>query len=61
MDGGTSHRVLGRLLTWMAENQNRELIVATANDIDSLPPELLRKGRLHEIFFVDLPDADARQ
>ena len=61
INGGTSRRVLGRLLTWMAENQNRVLIVATANDIESLPPELLRKGRLDEIFFVDLPDAEARQ
>ncbi|MEM7407245.1 MAG: AAA family ATPase [Pseudomonadota bacterium] len=61
MDGGTSKRVLGTLLTWMAENKARVFIVATANDIESLPPELMRKGRLDEIFFVDLPDAENRQ
>ena len=60
MDGGTSKRVLGTLLTWMAENSARVFIVATANDIESLPPELLRKGRLDEIFFVDLPDTENR-
>ena len=60
MDGGTSKRVLGTLLTWMAENSARVFIVATANDIESLPPELMRKGRLDEIFFVDLPDAENR-
>ena len=60
-DGGTSRRVLGTLLTWMAENTRRVFIVATANDIESLPPELLRKGRLDEIFFVDLPDAATRK
>ncbi len=60
MDGGTARRVLGTLLTWMAENQARVFIVATANDIESLPPELLRKGRLDEIFFVDLPTPEAR-
>jgi SpoVK/Ycf46/Vps4 family AAA+-type ATPase len=60
-DGGTSQRVLGTLLTWMAENNKPVFIVATANDISRLPPELIRKGRLDEIFFVDLPDGDARQ
>lgn len=60
MDGGTSRRVLGTLLTWMAENRARVFIVATANDIEALPPELMRKGRLDEIFFVDLPDAECR-
>jgi SpoVK/Ycf46/Vps4 family AAA+-type ATPase len=55
-DGGTSKRVLGTLLTWMAENRSRVFIVATANDISALPPELIRKGRMDEIFFVDLPD-----
>jgi ATP-dependent 26S proteasome regulatory subunit len=60
-DGGTSKRVLGTLLTWMAENKKRVFIVATANDIEALPPELMRKGRLDEIFFVDLPDAESRQ
>ncbi len=60
-DGGTSGRVLGTFLTWMAENKKRVFIVATANDIESLPPELLRKGRLDEIFFVDLPNDESRQ
>ena len=59
-DGGTSQRVLGTLLTWMAENSSAVFIVATANDIEALPPELIRKGRLDEIFFVDLPDAETR-
>ena len=59
-DGGTSRRILGTLLTWMAEKDAKVFIVATANDIESLPPELVRKGRLDEIFFVDLPDKDAR-
>ncbi len=60
-DGGTSRRVLGTLLTWMAEKKQRIFIVATANDIHALPPELLRKGRMDEIFFVDLPDHTIRQ
>jgi len=55
-DGGTSKRVLGTFLTWMAEKKASVFIVATANEIDSLPPELIRKGRFDEIFFVDLPD-----
>lgn len=59
-DGGTSQRVLATLLTWMAEKQQQVFIVATANDISRLPPELMRKGRLDEIFFVDLPDFEAR-
>jgi SpoVK/Ycf46/Vps4 family AAA+-type ATPase len=59
-DGGVSRRLLGSLLTWMAENSSRVFIVATANDIEALPPELLRKGRVDEIFFVDLPDNDTR-
>ena len=60
-DGGTSKRVLGSLLTWMAENTAPVFLVATANDITSLPPELIRKGRLDEIFFVDLPDIANRK
>ncbi len=60
-DNGTSQRLLGTLLTWMAERQTRVFIVATSNDISQLPPELIRKGRLDEIFFVDLPDADVRR
>ncbi len=59
-DGGVSQRVLGTLLTWMAERTARVFIVATANDISHLPPELLRKGRFDEIFFVDLPKAAGR-
>ena len=59
-DTGTSNRMLGTLLTWMAEKSSAVFIVATSNDISRLPPELVRKGRLDEIFFVDLPKADAR-
>ena len=59
-DGGVSRRVLGYLLTWMAERTSRVFLVATANQVDQLPPELLRKGRFDEIFFVDLPDAATR-
>jgi ATP-dependent 26S proteasome regulatory subunit len=60
-DGGVSRRVLGTLLTWMNERAARVFLVATANDISQLPPELLRKGRFDEIFFVDLPNAAARE
>jgi len=60
-DGGTSRRVLGTLLTWMAENTSKVFMVATANDIERLPPELIRKGRLDEIFFVDLPSPPVRE
>jgi SpoVK/Ycf46/Vps4 family AAA+-type ATPase len=59
-DGGTSRRVLGAFLTWLAEQRARVFIVATANDITALPPELIRKGRFDEIFFVDLPSPAAR-
>jgi SpoVK/Ycf46/Vps4 family AAA+-type ATPase len=59
-DSGTSKRVLGTLLTWLAERDQPVFLVATANRIDALPPELIRKGRLDEIFFVDLPDAAVR-
>jgi hypothetical protein len=59
-DGGVSQRVLGTLLTWMAERTERLFLVVTANDIQRLPPELLRKGRFDEIFFVDLPDKAVR-
>ena len=57
---GTTQRVLGTFLTWMAEKQSRVFVVATANDISALPPELVRKGRFDEIFFVDLPEAPVR-
>ncbi|MBK6657049.1 MAG: AAA family ATPase [Proteobacteria bacterium] len=60
-DNGTSRRVLGTLLTWMAENHRPVFVVATANNIAELPPELLRKGRMDEIFFVDLPNVAARK
>ena len=60
-DDGTSKRILGSLLTWLAENRENVFIVATANNIDDLPPELIRKGRLDEIFFVDLPKPDVRK
>ena len=60
-DGGVSRRVLGTLLTWMTEHKSRVFLAATANDISILPPELLRKGRFDEIFFVDLPDAATRE
>jgi SpoVK/Ycf46/Vps4 family AAA+-type ATPase len=59
----SGNRVLGYLLTWMAERKSAAggvFIVATANQVSELPPELLRKGRFDEIFFVDLPDPDAR-
>ncbi|WPC04659.1 AAA family ATPase [Pseudomonas benzenivorans] len=59
-DGGVSQRVLGTLLTWMAERKAPVFMVATANAIDRLPPELVRKGRFDELFFVDLPDAAVR-
>jgi hypothetical protein len=59
-DGGVSRRVLGYFLTWMAERKSRVFLVATANAVQELPPELLRKGRFDEIFFVDLPTAAAR-
>jgi hypothetical protein len=59
-DGGATRRVLGAFLTWLAEKNSRVFVVATANDITALPPELIRKGRFDEIFFVDLPDAATR-
>jgi SpoVK/Ycf46/Vps4 family AAA+-type ATPase len=60
-DQGISKRILGTLLTWMSERNSRAFIVATSNDIAQLPPELVRKGRLDEIFFVDLPREPIRQ
>lgn len=60
-DEGTSRRVLGTLLTWMAERKSRVFLTATANDIGRLPPELMRKGRFDEIFFVDLPAPAVRR
>ena len=60
-DGGTTARVFGTFLTWLSEKTAPVFVVATANDITQLPPELLRKGRLDEIFFVDLPTIDERK
>lgn len=57
---GTTQRVLGTFLTWIAEKESQVFVVATANDITALPPELVRKGRFDEIFFVDLPSAETR-
>lgn len=59
-DSGTSARVFGTFLTWLSEKRSPVFVVATANDISGLPPELLRKGRLDEIFFIDLPTAQER-
>ena len=59
-DGGTSSRVFGTILTWLSEKTSSVFVIATANDISHLPPELLRKGRLDEIFFVDLPNKEER-
>lgn len=59
-DGGTTARVLGTFLTWLQEKTKPVFVVATANDISQLPPELLRKGRVDEIFFVDLPTVKER-
>ena len=59
-DSGTSARVFGTFLTWMQEKEKPVFITATANQIDLLPPELLRKGRFDEIFFVTLPSRAER-
>jgi len=59
-DGGTAHRILGSFLTWLQEKSETVFVMATANDISDLPPELLRKGRFDEIFFVDLPNHEVR-
>ena len=60
-DSGTTARVFGYFLTWMQEKKHPVFVVATANNIDSLPPEFMRKGRFDEIFFVDLPTAVERR
>jgi len=59
-DGGTTARVFGTFLTWLSEKSAPVFVVATANDVSQLPPELLRKGRLDEIFYVDLPSEEER-
>ena len=60
-DGGTAARVFGSLLTWMQEKNSMVFVIATANDISKLPPELMRKGRFDEIFFLDLPSDEERE
>ncbi|MGH7200685.1 MAG: AAA family ATPase, partial [Planctomycetaceae bacterium] len=60
-DGGLSKRMFGTLLSWMQDHRHPIFLVATANDISALPPELMRKGRFDEVFFVDLPTRAARQ
>ena len=59
-DGGTTSRVFGTFVTWMQEKSSPVFVIATANDVRALPPELLRKGRFDEIFFVDLPTMEER-
>ncbi len=59
-DAGTAARVFGSFITWLQEKQKPVFVIATANDVSGLPPELVRKGRFDEIFFVDLPDATER-
>ena len=60
-DGGTTSRVFGTLLTWMQEKKEPVFVIATANNIKELPPELMRKGRFDEVFFVDLPSVEERK
>lgn len=60
-DAGTTSRVFATFVTWMQEKESAVFVVATANDVTNLPPELLRKGRFDEIFFVDLPSAEERE
>ena len=60
-DGGLSQRMFGTLLSWMQEHRHPIFLIATANNIEALPPELMRKGRFDEIFFVDLPNTENRQ
>lgn len=61
LDGGTSQRVFGTILTWMQEKTAPVFVVATANDVTALPPETLRRGRFDEIFFLDLPTEEERR
>ena len=60
-DGGLSKRMFGTLLSWMQDHRHPIFIIATANDISALPPELMRKGRFDEVFFIDLPTQNARE
>lgn len=59
-DAGTTSRVFGTFITWLQEKTSAVFVIATANNITQLPPELLRKGRFDDLFFVDLPDRDER-
>lgn len=60
-DGGIGRRLMGSFLTWLQEHRGAVFVAATANDLSALPPELMRKGRFDEIFFVDLPDTPERE
>ncbi|MGB5268414.1 MAG: AAA family ATPase, partial [Polyangiales bacterium] len=60
-EGGPAQRIFGTFLAWLQDKKENVFVIATANDISKLPPELMRKGRFDEIFFVDLPGADARK
>ena len=60
-EGGPAQRIFGTFLAWLQDKKENVFVIATANDISKLPPELMRKGRFDEIFFVDLPNADARE
>jgi SpoVK/Ycf46/Vps4 family AAA+-type ATPase len=60
-DGGVSQRVFGGFLSWLQERRGDVFVVATSNDVSALPPEFIRKGRFDEVFFVDLPDSEARR
>jgi SpoVK/Ycf46/Vps4 family AAA+-type ATPase len=60
-DGGTSSRVFGSFISWMQEKKAPVFVVATANDVSQLPPEMLRKGRYDEMMFVDLPNQNERE
>src|SRR5258705_5159189 len=60
-DGGSSARVFGSFISWMQEKSAPVFVVATANDVSQLPPEMLRKGRWDELFFVDLPNQSERE
>lgn len=60
-DAGLSRRIVGRILGWLEDRKAPVFVLATCNKLDQLPPELVRKGRFDEIFFIDLPDKDERR
>src|SRR5437899_11107311 len=60
-DGGTAARVFGSFITWLQEKTSPVFVIATANNVDELPPEMMRKGRFDDIFFVDLPSIPERK